>query len=85
MKPLAYLPHDNANLPKEIIATLDELVDGRELSADTAIGRVAGTKRWVVLFDDGDGIIVFGKTGKAPTLADVMRAARKAATKEVIQ
>ncbi len=84
MKPLAYLPHDNSDLPNEIIATLDELVDGRELSADTAIGRVAGTKRWVVLFDDGRGILVFGKIGKAPTLADVMRATRKA-TKEVSQ
>ena len=77
MKPLAYLPHDNSDLPKEVIATLDELVDGRELSADTAIGRVSGTKRWVVLFDDGDGIIVFGKIGKAPTLADVMRRRRR--------
>ena len=85
MKPLAYLPHDNSDLPKEVIATLDELVDGRELSADTAIGRVSGTKRWIVLFDDGDGIIVFGKIGNAPTLADVMRAARKAATKEATQ
>jgi hypothetical protein len=85
MKPLAYLPHDNCDLPREIIATLDELVDGRELSADTAIGRVAGTKRWVVLFDDGDGIIVFGKVGKSPTLADVMRAARKASAKEATQ
>jgi hypothetical protein len=85
MKPLAYLPHDNSDLPREIIATLDELVDGRELSVDTAIGRVAGTKRWVVLFDDGDGIIVFGKVGKAPTLADVMRAARKASAKEATQ
>ena len=57
MKPLAYLPHDNSDLPKEVIATLDELVDGRELSADTAIGRVSGTKRWVVLFDDGDEMV----------------------------
>lgn len=84
MKPLAYLPHE-VDVPNEIIAELDALVDFRRLSPEAAASRVPGTKRWVVLYDDGEGIIVFGKTGAAPTLADVMRAARKAATKEVIQ
>lgn len=84
MKPLAYLPHA-VEVPNEILAELDALVDFRRLSSDAAASRVPGTQRWVILYDDGDGIVVFGKEGKAPTLADVMRAARKIANKEAIQ
>ena len=84
MKPLAYLPHE-VDVPKEILSELDALVDFRRIGPGAAASRVPGTKRWIVLYDDGEGLVVFGKEGSAPTIAEVMRAAEKLGKKEVIQ
>ena len=84
MKQLAYLPHGR-HLPDQLIEKLDELVEARKLSDKVAVGRVAGTNRWAALFDDGVGILAFGTIGNAPTLAEVLRAARKAAGNELMQ
>lgn len=84
LKQLAYIPHGR-HLPDQLIEKLDELVEARELSDKVAVGRVAGTNRWVALFNDGMGILAFGTIGEAPALADVLSAARKAAGKEFIQ
>ena len=84
MKAFGYFPHFE-DFPAEIISSLDEMTDSKPLSETVARGRVPGTNRWIALFDDGFGFFIFGKEGKAPTLAEIVRAARDAAKKKVSQ
>ena len=84
MKALAYLPH-GLDIPAELIASLDAMKDARPLAKNVAIGRVSGTRRWLALYDDGEGFFAFGKQGAAPTLAEIIQAVREIAKQEVVQ
>ena len=88
LKPLTYIafaPSVPDHLFQKLIDELNKYVDGRELSDKVAVGRIAGTKRWIALLDDDEGVPVFEANGRAPTLAEVLRAARKAAGKGLMQ
>lgn len=84
MKALAYLSH-GFDLPAELIESLDAMTDAKPLAKNVAIGRIAGTKRWLALYDDGEGFFAFGKEGSAPTLAEIVQVVREIAKKEVVQ
>jgi hypothetical protein len=73
MKILAYLPH-HIDIPSEVLKGFDQMADFTRLSDTAAMSRVPGTNRWLVLVDDGAGILAIGFEKKKPTLADVLRA-----------
>jgi hypothetical protein len=77
LKPLTYLPWAPSvpdHLFQKLVDELNEYVDGQELSDKVAVGRLPGTKRWIALFHDGEGLSVFETNGEAPALADVLSA-----------
>lgn len=74
MKILAYLPH-HIQIPEDgLFSLLDRMVDFCVLSEQAAMARVPGLRRWLVLYNDGAGILAIGFEKKKPTLADVLRA-----------
>jgi hypothetical protein len=72
MKILAYLPH-HIDIPSEVLKGFDQMADFTRLSDTAAMSRVPGTNRWLVLVDEGAGILAIGFE-KKPTLTDVLRA-----------
>jgi hypothetical protein len=71
MRELIFLPH-LADLPDEVFGLLNECSMTEEYAPNIAVG-LAPSGKWIVCFNDGNGIRVFGAGRRKPTPRQIAR------------
>jgi hypothetical protein len=71
MRELLFIPHI-APLPDDVTALLDECSMTEEIAPNIAMA-LAPSGKWIVCFNDGDGIRVYGAGRNKPTPRQIAR------------